>query len=179
VGLPDVNKKIEVVVNEQISEFKKGSLANDQAVQDTDPENYAKYPREYDLKISYTKGEVDANIVSLLLQVYRFEGGAHGSSYFIPFNVDVKKQKEINLKDVFSGKQDYLQQISNYAIQDLTGQITKGAGSTQGTWISEGASPKEENFSVFLLTKNTITFYFPQYQVAPYSYGDYKVVMSR
>ncbi len=56
---------------------------------------YTKYPREYDLTISYTKGEVDENVISVMLSIANFEGGAHGAQYFVPVNYDVKNKKEI------------------------------------------------------------------------------------
>ncbi len=178
-GQDALNQKITDIVNNEIATFKKNSLDNDAAVKATDPAGYAKYPREYDLKISYDKGEVDSSVASIILNVYNFEGGAHGANYFIPVNYDIKNQKDIALADLFAGNPNYIKTISDYCIKDLTAQIQKSAGSLQGTWLADGAGPNADNFQVFLINKDSITFYFAQYQVGPYALGDFKVVMSR
>lgn len=178
-GQDALNKKITDIINNEITDFKKNSLDNDAAVKATDPATYAKYPREYDLKISYQKGEVDNTVASFIINVYNFEGGAHGANYFIAVNYDIKNQKDIALEDLFAGNPNYIKTISDYCAKDLTVQLQKAAGSLQGTWISDGAGPKAENFQVFLVNKDSITFYFAQYQVAPYVFGDFEVQMPR
>jgi hypothetical protein len=81
------------------------------------------------------------------------------------------------LADLFPDNPNYLQKISTYCITDLTKQLTKALGNLDGTTIQDGAGPLEENFQFFLINPdNTITFYFPQYQVAYGAAGDFKVV---
>ena len=181
LGHNDFNALAKNIVDEEISDFKTYSLENDNAVKETDPENYAKYPREYELIISYDKGQVDNDIASIVFNIYSFEGGAHGSSYTIPLNYDFKNKKEIVLSDIFVGQKNYLQTISDYCIADLTNQIIASAGEeyTDKDWIKTGAGPIAENFDIFLINKDSVTFYFPQYQVAAYAYGDFKVTMPR
>ncbi len=178
-GLDEFNQKIKSYLDGQAEEFKKNSLENDAAVKKIDPESYAKYPRKYDMVVSYEKGQVDENLISVVFNIYKFEGGAHGATIFYAVNYSPKDKKEIKLADVFSGQSDYLKKISDYCINDLTKQIEKLAGTTEGSWINEGAGPAEENFSVFLITNDNIVFYFPQYQVAPYALGEFKVAMSQ
>ena len=178
-GQDDFNQKAKAIVDKEISQFKNNSLENDKAVKDTDPVNYAKYPREYELDISYTKGEVDENIISTIFNVYNFEGGAHGASYFVPLNYNVKTKTEIKLADMFPNNPNYLQMISDFCISDLTKQLTEKLGSLEGTSLQDGAGPKEENFQFFLINNDSIVFYFPQYQVAFYAAGDFQVTMPR
>ena len=179
LGLDDFNKKVLDIVNKEISDFKTNSIENDNAVKQTDPVDYAKYPRTYELYIGYDKGEIDNNIISTVLDVYNFEGGAHGAGYFIPLNYNLKTKSEIKLADLFPEQKDYLKKISDYCIKDLTTQITKSLGNTDGTWIQDGAGPTEDNYKFFLINKNNIVFYFPQYQVAYGAAGDFKVTMPR
>lgn len=179
-GLDDFNQKVKSIIDKEMNDFKTNSLANDQAFKEVDPASYAEYPRQYELYIGYDKGEVDNNIVSVVFDVYNFEGGAHGSSYPVALNYNLKTKQEIKLADLFTGQTDYLQKISKFCIKDLTNQITKALGGTDGTWITEGAGPKEENFQFFLINlDNTITFYFPKYQVAYGAAGDFKVIYPR
>jgi hypothetical protein len=175
----EFNQKVNSIVDEELNNFKTNSLENDNAVKKIDPESYAKYPRQYDFYVKYAKGQADENVISAVLEIYSFTGGAHGATNFIPINYSQKNNKEIKLADIFSGQEDYVKKISDFCIKNLTEQITAGAGSIEGTWIEDGAGPKEENFSIFLINQNSITFYFPQYQVAPYALGDFKVIMPK
>ena len=178
-GLDEFNKKAEDLVNNELFEFKKISLENDTAVKEIDLESYNAYPREYYLNIGYDKGLINENTISVVFNISNFTGGAHGANYFLALNYDVKNEKEIKLADLFSGQTDYLQRISDYCSADLKKQLSdRTEGQDQG-WIDEGAGPKEENFSVFLIDQNSITFYFPQYQVAAYAVGDFKVTMPK
>jgi len=184
LGAEEFNKKVEEIINGQIEDFKIISLENDTAVKETDPVSYEKFPREYSLNIEYDKGQIDENIISTVLQVYAFTGGAHGSTNFIPVNYNQKTKKEITLSDIFAGQDNYLQKISDYCIPELTKQITESVGSENAQyidndWIQRGAGPAEENFSVFLINKDNITFYFQQYQVAAGAYGEFRVVMPK
>lgn len=178
-GQDEFNGLAKNIVDAELSEFKNNSVENDKAVKEVDPESYAKYPREYDFIISYDRGQLDENIASVVFNVYKFEGGAHGASYQVPLNYNLKENKKILLADVFSGQESYAQKISDFCIQDLKKQITESLGTTDGTWIKDGAGPIAENFGTFLINKESITFYFPQYQVAPGAFGGFKVVMPR
>jgi len=178
-GIDGFNKMVLDAVNKEINDFKTNSLENDAAVKQIDPKGYAAEPREYDLDIGYDKGEIDENIVSVILNVYNFEGGAHGASYFVPLNYNPKTKKDIQLADLFSGQSDYLQKISDFCTADLNKQLTKTLGSLDGTYLADGAGPNADNFQYFLINKNNIVFYFPQYQVAFGAAGDFKVILPR
>jgi hypothetical protein len=178
-GLDEFNKKASDLVNEELNNFKEISLENDNAVKETDPAAYAQYPREYYLNISYDKGQIDQNVISIVFNISNYTGGAHGANYFSALNYDVKNKKFITLADLFPGQTDYLKNISDYCIENLKQQLRDRVGYDTGSWVKEGAGPTEENFSIFLINKNNIVFYFPQYQVAAYALGDFKVTIPR
>jgi len=177
--LDEFNKKAEDIIQTELSEFKKNALANDAAVKENDPEGYVKYPRTYDLQITYAKGQVDENIVSVVFDISNFTGGAHGSNYSIALNYDVKNNKEIALADMFPNTPDYLKKVSDYCIKDLTQQYRQRFNNAGDDWIKEGAGPKAENFQIFMIQKDRLIFYFPQYQVAAYAAGPFQVTMPR
>ena len=185
MGLDGFNQKAKTIVDKEINDFKTNSLANDEAVKKVDPVGYAKYPRQYELDISYDKGEADNNVVSAVFNVYNFEGGAHGESYFIPLNYNPKTKTEIKLTDLFPNQPNYLQKISDFCTADLTKQLTKALGNLDGTSLADGAGPNADNFQYFLINpltssgQATITFYFPQYQVAFGAAGSFKVTMPK
>lgn len=181
-GLDELNKNIQDTIDKQISEFKQYSLENDEAIKKIDPESYAKYPREYDLTIGYEKGQVNENVASVMLNVYSFVGGAHGSQSFTPFNYDIKNKKFLKISDMFAG-QDAMQKISEYCAKDLEIQIGKIMADygtpTDTEWIKRGTEAKEDNYSRFLITDENIIIYFPQYQVAAYALGSFKVTVPK
>ena len=184
-GQDEFNKMVQDIIDKEINDFKTNSLANGAAVKQVDPASYAKYPREYDLQIGYDRGVADENTISVVINIYNFEGGAHGASYSKAINYNPKTKKEIKLADLFPGQADYLKTISDFSIKDLIKQITTGMQVSGGlteqenSWISEGAGPKEENYSVFLINKKDITFYFQQYQVAAGAAGSFKVMFPK
>lgn len=180
-GMVGFNAMAEAAANIQLGDFKKNSLENDQAIKEVDPEGYAKYPREYTLDISYDQGLLTSDTVSAILRVANYTGGAHGAQYFVPLNYSVKDARPLTVADIFPNDPNYLQTISEFCTTELTKQIDErgGTGAAAGSWITDGAGPVAENFQDFLLQDETVTFYFPQYQVAAYALGDFQVVMPR
>ena len=176
-GQDEFNKTVQDIINKEISDFKTNSLENDKAVKDTDPKGYAEYPREYDLDIGYDNGLIDENTISVVINIYNFEGGAHGASYSEAVNFNPQIKKEVKLSDLFPGNPDYLKTISNFAVKNLTKQIDPQM--IDSSWLNTGAGPTEENYSVFLINKNDITFYIQQYQVAAGAAGSFKVIFPR
>ena len=178
-GNDDFNVKVKEIIDEELTAFKKSAQDNDNAIKETDPESYTSYPREYNLTITYMKGQADQEMVSTLFGIYKYEGGAHGINYFAALNYDVQNKKKLTLADVFKGNSNYLQEVSDFTKQELEKQMQEKLGSLEGTWVQDGAGPQAENFSAFLVNKDNITFYFAPYQVAPYAAGNFEVVMPK
>jgi len=159
-GVDGFNQEVKAEIDKQLNDFKTYSLENDATVKKADPASYAKYPREYDFTVDYDKGQIDENTASVVLNIYAFEGGAHGTTNFVPINYDVKNKKDIKLADLFSETPNYLQKISDYCIKDLKQQISDRLQDngdwvkSNGTWINDGAGPTAENYSVFLINKD-------------------------
>lgn len=178
-GEEGFNSEVEKVINEEVETFKKISLVNDEVFKETDPTGYQQDLREYDLNVSYTKGEIDGHVISIVLDIANYTGGAHGAHYFRSINYDPFQKKDIALSGLFPNQKDYLKKISDFARQDLAKQIKNSIGDFDVSWIDMGTEPTEENFSVFLIQKDSIIFYFLEYQVAPYAAGSFQVTMPR
>ena len=103
-------------------------------------------------------------------------GGAHDYHNITSFNYDVASKEEITLKDLFPNDPGYLKTISDFARKDLRSRYKN---TLDDAMLSPGTEPKEENFSVFTILPGSITFYFAEYQVAPYALGELKVTMPR
>jgi hypothetical protein len=109
-------------------------------------------------------------LMSVLFSVdYYMAGAAHPNQYSVTLNLDVASGKVLALKDLFKPGVDYLNFISDYAIQDLTRQ--------QRLETETGAAPTEENFRSWNITQNGLLFSFDPYQVAAYAAGPQSVTI--
>ena len=108
----------------------------------------------------------------------------------ISYNYDVMNKKEVDLVDLFPNDPNYLKTISDFSRKDLTIQFKKrlevktkadlqNFQDSVMPMLTDGTTPTIDNFSVSTFTPDNITFYFNQYQVAPYAMGGSTVVMSR
>jgi len=131
---------------------------------------------KFPLEISWTPVQVNKNYISFLLRTGGYTGGAHGYENLIAFNYDLMSQKEIELRDLFPANPDYLKTISQFARKELRKQFKEN---TVEDMLLAGTEPDEENFKVFTVLPDSITFYFGESQVAPFAQGSSKVTMPR
>jgi hypothetical protein len=161
------NKKIYAVVEKEIAAFKES----------TQGRSGEGMPHHF--SGSWSPEQLNRETVSILLRFSFYTGGAHGGQSLHTFTYDVENKKEIELSDLFSDTPDYLNRISQFAINDLKMQLQNMLGSEPNlNTITLGASPKKENFERFTINDyDVVTFYFPEYQVAPYAAGEQIVRM--
>jgi len=119
----------------------------------------------------YAIANIDENMVSTYYSYYTFTGGAHGYNGISTYNFDVKNAKEIKLSGLFKDDFDYLKYLSDYSISFVKEKLDREGAVVDEEILSEGASPKEENYQHFLLTKDALIIKFEQYQVTPGAYG--------
>ncbi|MBP6911987.1 MAG: DUF3298 domain-containing protein [Candidatus Pacebacteria bacterium] len=189
------NKEIASIVENARSSFSRDAEDNWKAYREInfesgDPGQYPSDP--YRLSITWDKTTIDARYISFIMRISGYNGGAHGFENIVSFNYDIVQQKEITLADLFPNDPDYLKTISEYSRASLKTQLIEN-GSSMNTgenvgndfegstdpMLLAGTEPTLENFSVFTFTPSEITFYFTQYQVAPYVAGEQQVVMLR
>jgi hypothetical protein len=169
----EFNKKIYDAVFEEIANFKKLSQENNNARRKTGGitiSDNALY-----LIIEWSPDQLNNDVVSIVIRTSFYTGGAHGTHTISTFSYDVKNKKEITLEKMFGSVSGYLDRISQFAGNDLKSRMGKDASMDM---IRSGTTPEPVNFSRFTIgSENTVTFYFPEYQVAPYSSGEWKVIM--
>ncbi len=183
----EFNKKIADIVKNSIKEQSINSQENWNARFDTQTpdENIPKIPNKeerFQLESNVTIIRNDKDVISFILDIYEFSGGAHGNSSIYTFNYDVLKQKEITLEDISGGDQNFLKKVSDKTRDILKKDLAKRAEVAPEDFGSEmlysGTEPNEENFSLFTLPEEgKITFHFPPYQVAPYVFGASEVTL--
>lgn len=181
------NKKIEDLIVTSAIDHQKNAEENWKARIETATSDspVSKFPDE---KMSfYTTWEpvqVNQNIISILIRYGGFSGGAHGYENLVSFNYNTVTNKEIPLSSLFTNNTKYLASVSEYTRADLKKQFIKQAeintlDGTMTSMLEEGTKPILSNFSTFAFTPDEIIFYFAQYQVAPYVFGEPQVVMPR
>lgn len=148
-GIKELDNKTEEILKDEIKIFK-------QEVALTDKNEYLG---------GYSSVYADQDIISFKLELYSIIGQtAHGISKVIGINYDRKSSKFLTIDDVLILTEKSLEQISEDAKKQLDEKFLAIAN-------TEGILPRTENFSTFLIKKNSVIFIFQEYQVAPRSSG--------
>ncbi len=182
------NKKIADFVTSGVTEFKKEASADYQARLETGGDDFKKQFESGDMYTYQIKTDLvqsNNDFISMTITIAGFSGGAHGYEVTTSFNYDVKNKKEITLDYFYPNNTNYLKIISDASRIQLTQKLTKASeqslldGFTK-EMMMDGTDPlKPINFQTFTFTKDNLTIYFGQYQVAPYVYGQQSVDIPR
>jgi hypothetical protein len=116
------------------------------------------------LDISYTE-EQSTLADNYIFHIFADTGGAHGIEATKTFSFDGAGNL-ITLEELFTNETRGLQLVSEHVKQVLMKREF-----ADSAWISEGASPTEENYQNFVITDTGLTFIFDSYQVAAYAAG--------
>lgn len=128
----------------------------------------------YSLDMSYGLVKHSETIQSIVFTSYEYTGGAHGNSYFATFTFDLADDTLIPLEELFIDLESGLATIAPI----VEAQVTAYYGDfADANWIEEGTAPIEGNYANFALSEDTLYFYFPPYQVAPYAAGTYTATL--
>ena len=169
----EFNKKIYDLVFQKINDFKKDSLENNKLGISSNDLKVSGGDTYF--RIGWSPLQLNNQTISILIRISSYTGGAHSNHFVETFTYDVQNKKEITIGTLFGSVSGYLDRISQFTMNDLKNQMGKDANMDM---IGEGTTPEPKNFSKFTLSsEKTVTFYFPEYQVAPYSSGEWKVVM--
>lgn len=126
----------------------------------------------YGMGLSYESFSHSDTIVSLLYTNYINSGGAHPNTYFRSFTFDLDAGTKLFFEDVFPDADAALAVIAPVAQAALS---EKFGDSADADWIEDGAGPELINYRNFVLTEDSIIFYFEPYQVAAYVFGTSEV----
>lgn len=115
---------------------------------------------------------VDEDIVSVQLILSQDTGGAHPLTLFSGVVFDRHTGKRLLLGDVLPLIGKSTEDVARVATAEFREKFGEG-------FFSEGATSNPENFSSFLVMKDSVSFIFQQYQVAAYAYGPQQVSFPR
>lgn len=161
VGIPTIDAQIHTDIKSALTEFKQ-SPPN--PLDSATPRN-SFTGRFEDLYVG-------PDVVSMKLVLSEYTGGAHPMTLFSGVNFDRATGKRLELTDALARINKTVDDVSRASSAQFKAKF--GAD-----FFPEGATNNPENFSSFLITKDTVTFIFQQYQVAAYVYGPQEVVFKR
>jgi uncharacterized caspase-like protein len=101
---------------------------------------------------------------------FYYDMAAHPGLKSITLNYDLDQGRELALSDLFLLNSNYLEEISNHCLNQLSEQF----GSD---YFPEGANPTEENYRNWNITPDGLLITFDEYQVAPYAAGPQEIVL--
>ncbi|MBU5255119.1 DUF3298 and DUF4163 domain-containing protein [Tissierella praeacuta] len=103
----------------------------------------------------------DKGILSLTLINYAFSGGAHGLTIVKGLTFDIKNGRLYELKDLFKPDSNYIKVLS----EEVEEQIEDRNIQTLEEFKS--IKPNQD----FYIADLSLTIFFQEYEIAPYSYG--------
>ena len=126
----------------------------------------------YHLIILFEKYEYK-NYISFVFRIEDFTGGAHPNHRIYTIVYDTKENKIINIDDLINKNKNTLEILSKFSRNELKGNKKI----TDFSMLYEGTKKEKENFTNFVFSKEGLIIFFPQYQVAPYSQGEFNVII--
>jgi len=118
--------------------------------------------------ISHETYQFSDDIRSVLFTTSFYTGGAHPNSGHTAFTFDVATGTQLQLADLFVGGSVPWDMISTLVQDDLNTRLTE---MTDAATIEAGTGMNPDNYQSWVLTPDSIIFFFDPYQVAAYAAG--------
>lgn len=160
----DLNKEIESLVGKWLDQLeaavKEGVNFEDQF---------------YTLDIHYDTYTYQ-NYISYVFTCFLDTGGAHPNTYIEIISFDKEKNSLFTIDSFQKININILSKFSEISRKELY-QNKKLLDSNIWNMVLEGTRPIDKNFRNFAFSKQGIILFFERYQIAPYSYGSYQVII--
>lgn len=148
----EIEQDIDKDVNQFINELK--NVANE----------YIMLSTPYTLESSYEIYYQDEDIVSFCILFSNYYGGAHGMTYKICYNYDIRSGKRLSLRNLFKGE-EYQEKINAVIEEEI-----KKRNEIEGYKVINGFKGIKEN-QHFYIKDGLLVIYFDLYEIAPYVAG--------
>lgn len=178
------NKAINTVVNDQLdtifADIKSSFLAETDGIEIFSKET------KHQLTVTGSAPFVSTDKLFYIdIEIYSYySGSAHPLTQRMVLNFVKETGQLIRLQDILK-KDTALEAISYIVKPKIIEQLNKiikendGEGSGADSFEELGTEPKPENYGVFYIHKDSIEWVFGQYQVAPYVFGEIKVLVPK
>lgn len=129
----------------------------------------------YTLYIDYKEYKYN-NYISLVFYSELFLGGAHPNHYIDTIIYDIKSNTFFNINNLIKLNKNILNELSKISREELSKNKILNSSDTKDMLL-EGTTPSRDNFKRFVLTNEGIIIFFERYQIAPYFFGDYNILI--
>ncbi len=126
----------------------------------------------YTLDIFYEKYEYK-DILSYVFHIDEYLGGAHPSHNIWTISYDKQNNKIIDINTLIDKNSNILNIFSELSRKEFL--YNKNIVDTN--MMLEGTKPNKENFLNFAFSKEGLILFFEYYQIAPYSSGEFSLVI--
>ncbi|NNF58401.1 MAG: DUF3298 and DUF4163 domain-containing protein [Rhodothermaceae bacterium] len=126
---------------------------------------------------SFVVTRLDERLFSARIDTYWYTGGAHGNTDVLPLNYNLTTGDRVALPHLFAPEAAYLDTLSAHSAALLAQEAESRGFSASDLW-AEGYAPEAANFQRFTLGPDSLTLYFPPYQVAPYVAGPFAIALA-
>lgn len=113
------------------------------------------------------------DIISVVLYIETYLGGAHPSHKIMTFSYDTKNDEFIDITSLENEDPMIISKLSSLSRKALK----QNEKIVSYSMMMEGTKPLKENFRRFAFTKEGLKLFFQRYQVAPYSSGDISIII--
>lgn len=161
---PILNKAVMKIVNNHLNLFKQST--HDKNIQ---PNQY------YTLNILYNTYDY-SNYLSYIFRISEYTGGAHPNNIVATISYNKDNDQIITINDLVKDNESLLDVLSTESRKILENNPIFKDKVVQGMML-DGTKPKLENFKNFVFSKDGLIIFFEQYQIAPYSYGEFNVII--
>ncbi|MGL6105158.1 PdaC/SigV domain-containing protein [Romboutsia sp.] len=160
------NKNIEKTINNEITnsimKFYNEAQSQAKEYQKDLPDIGNKFVANTDFKIKKNSD----NMLSLVIEYYKYSGGAHGYYEDITYNIDSRDGKILSFKDLFKEESNY-KNIIDKEIRNQIENIIKKDPQYDGVYEFNGVKDNTK----FYIQDDNIVVYFDLYEIAPYAAG--------
>ncbi len=132
----------------------------------------------WSLDIGYEVFRHSDSIMSLQFSESVYTGGAHPNLLFKTFTLNLETQQVLGIEDIFQPESSPLTILYPLVQSDLEAQMQEMFGGDveiASDWIADGTGEDPYNYRNFVLTEESLIFYFEPYQVAAYAAGPFTV----
>lgn len=176
-GVPELNKRISNTVWSNLRNFKSYSKKEWYEIAKLNNRGNGKL-NAFEYKVTYEiSGTKD--LVSVILNTYVFNGGAHGNTSLVSFTYDAKTGKYLTATQASGMTYNELSSACRKTLYkkliDDKKDISPADEDSLRQMINTGAFPQAGNFEIFTVDGAKFFVWFEPYSVAPYSYGVQKI----
>ncbi len=121
----------------------------------------------YWFNLSYKIYTNNEKILSFGLYDYQYTGGAHGLSSGTFYSYDLELGKQIEIKDLFEPKFDYITYINDRIYREIDQETKKNPESKYAYYDFSGIDEHVK----FYIEDNELVIFFDEYEIASYAAG--------